>query len=210
MYLPLPESESCSNTGEAVTFKANRFIWRGHCVCRSDTWLRAGGGSGGDVWVTGSYSPLSLLEHLSGVYSTLRDERSRLLQQQNGIKCAISIRQSTHNVAASVTKMLTCAFCSLLKKRKQKSCDRDRRTDVLSWASKIKKKGKRLSSSWDRREKGKLGRKRALSGRGTHVGLFHRFTSLDCFPLGCLVLLLLLLMMSILMMALLTLATFLT
>lgn len=49
-----------------------------------------------------------------------------------------------------------------------------------------------------------FGQKRALSGRGTHVGFFHRFTSLDCFLLGCLVLLLLLLMMSILMLALLS------
>jgi len=49
-----------------------------------------------------------------------------------------------------------------------------------------------------------------LLGRGTHVGLLQRFTSLDCFPLGCLVLLLLLLMMLILMLALLTFATCLT
>lgn len=49
--------------------------------------------------------------------------------------------------------------------------------------------------------------KRALSGRGTHIGLFHRFTSLDCFlPGGRLLLLLLLLITSISMLARLTLA----
>ena len=64
-------------------------------MCRGDTWLRAGRGSRGDVRVTGSYSPLPLLEHLSGVHSALRDERSRLLdkKKQNNRKRTISIRE---------------------------------------------------------------------------------------------------------------------
>lgn len=55
-----------------------------------------------------------------------------------------------------------------------------------------------------------MARAERFSGRGTHVGFFHRFTSLDCFLRSCLVLLLLLLMVLILMLARLTLATFLT
>lgn len=47
---------------------------------QGDTWLWASRGGRGRVRVTGSYSPLSLLEHLSGVYSSLRDERSRFLE----------------------------------------------------------------------------------------------------------------------------------
>lgn len=47
-----------------------------------DTWLGTGRGS---IWIAGSYSPLSLFEHVSGVHSTLGDEWSCLLQQDDKI-----------------------------------------------------------------------------------------------------------------------------
>lgn len=38
------------------------------------TWLRTGRGSRGLICIAGSYSPLSLFEHVSGVHSTLGDD----------------------------------------------------------------------------------------------------------------------------------------
>lgn len=51
------------------------------------TWLGACGSSRRDVRVAGSYSSLTLLEHLSGVDCPLRDERGCFLDgKQNGKK----------------------------------------------------------------------------------------------------------------------------
>lgn len=47
-----------------------------------DTWLGAGGGSSRHVRVAGGDSSLPLLEHLPGVDGALRDERRRLLREE--------------------------------------------------------------------------------------------------------------------------------
>lgn len=82
LYLPLPEKDA----------DIQWFTWPSRCLQCENTWLRACRSSRRYIWVTGSYSSLSLLEHFSGVHSTLRDERSSLLRGRKPIICTKSIR----------------------------------------------------------------------------------------------------------------------
>lgn len=111
-YLRKRLRATCSNAEEAVTYNANWFIR--NYLRWGATWLGASSGSMGDIWVTGSYSPLSLLEHVPGIHSTLRNERSCLLENR--------ITNKT-SVAWVKTKTSKCVLCKdVLQWRLEERC----------------------------------------------------------------------------------------